>query len=553
MKKANKLIAAAIAAAASLSPAALQAEIKLKPDGFGDALIFPFFHGPAENYFTISSISDKFVQGHIRFRGALWGSGLLDFDVILAPFDVFVFRLADLDGDGQWEIDQSIDPDHFAYTSLTGSCHGAFPADNCMEQDDAREPTILPQSHIDYNHNFGYMEFIGEAVLDGMTKAEMSALLTAGSDLSAIGLSEAHRSGTGTGLGTNAWRWSTAGSVDNVPPYPDDRGLSDFPNIVSGTAFITIPGQSSGLAYNAEALADFRTPTVASGDLAADVSHRIDNYTRTVSARTAVHPVTGVQASTASLDGAVILHHEDAAAPDGRYIYRLADIIGYESMISWQNTRGPTMADGDDYYIAGSDVWSLGNDDYDSFYHVPNSIAEVEEAIRAGGQKTFASFYFDSNALPGAAAAITSWFFALFPTMHHAVAYGGGDGYLGASNPGAFLDAMVYYLTDRAEKLINDVGVCDINATCGITPSGTGGVGGALVEPAYVSSLARELSFFDIRFLKWRLSGVDIRSGRVRLFFDDKYSLWDGPGFFYTFEVTSDGKLAHWRRMQRGH
>ncbi|MCP4695458.1 MAG: hypothetical protein GY862_01215, partial [Gammaproteobacteria bacterium] len=133
MKKANKLIVA-IAAAASLSPAASQAEIKLKPDGFGDALIFPVFHGLAENYFTISNISYDYVQGHIRFRGAGWGSGLLDFDVILAPFDIFVFRLADLDGDGQWEIDQSIDPDNFAYTSLTGSCHGVFPADNCMEQ-----------------------------------------------------------------------------------------------------------------------------------------------------------------------------------------------------------------------------------------------------------------------------------------------------------------------------------------------------------------------------------------------------------------------------------
>ncbi|MCP4699947.1 MAG: hypothetical protein GY862_24315, partial [Gammaproteobacteria bacterium] len=117
MKKANKLIAA-IAAAASLSPAALQAGIQLKTDGFGDALIFPLFHGLAENYFTISNISDNFVQGHIRFRGGGWGSGLLDFDVILSPFDVFVFRLADLDGDGQWEIDQSIDPDNFAYTSL---------------------------------------------------------------------------------------------------------------------------------------------------------------------------------------------------------------------------------------------------------------------------------------------------------------------------------------------------------------------------------------------------------------------------------------------------
>ncbi|MCP4700950.1 MAG: hypothetical protein GY862_29460, partial [Gammaproteobacteria bacterium] len=399
--------------------------------------------------------------------------------------DVFVFRLADLDGDGQWEIDQSIDPDNFAYTSLTGSCHGAFPADNCMEPDDAQEPSVVSQTDIDYNRNLGYMEFIGEAVLDGMTRGRMQALLTAGSDLSKVGLSEAHRSGTGTGLGTNTWRWSTAGTVNNVPPYPDDLGLSDFPNIAGGTAFITIPGQSSGLAYNAEALADFRTPTVVSGEPSSDVSHRIDNYSRTVSARTAVHPVTGVQASTASLDGAVILHHEDAAAPDARYIYRFDDAAGdaggiYERAISWQNTRGPTMADGDDYYhpriTVYEDPFAAVNDEYDISYNVPNSIAEIEEAIRAGGQR-FAGFYFDDGALPGAAA-MKSWFFALFPTKHHAAAHAPFFD-IPYPNPGEFLDAIVYFLENTAkvislhdnDKNISSVDICDINSNCSRNPS----------------------------------------------------------------------------------
>ncbi|MCP4701760.1 MAG: hypothetical protein GY862_33610, partial [Gammaproteobacteria bacterium] len=380
----------------------------------------------------------------------------------------------------------------------------------------------------------------------------MDALLTAGSNLSGLGLSEAHRSGTGTGLGTNTWRWSTAGAVDNVPPRPDDRGLSDFPNLAGGTAFITIPGQSSGLAYNAEALADFRTPTVV-----ADVSHRIDNYSRTVSAGTAVHPATGVQASTASFDGAVILHHEDAAAPDARYIYRFDDTAGdaggiYERAISWQNTRGPTMADGDDYYIAGTEELSTDSDRYDIFYNVPNSIAEVEEVIRAGGQ-TFAGFYFDSNALPGGAAAITSWFFALFPTMHHAMVRNTDIFKTASSNPAEFLNEMVYGLVNRV-KIIDTIDVCGINAACGSEPSREAGAA-TQVEQEYVFSLDQELSFFDIRFLKSKKSGVDsYGSGIVRLSFHYKYYYpWDGPGLFYAFEVTSDGKPAHWRRMLRGH
>ncbi|MCP4698403.1 MAG: hypothetical protein GY862_16355, partial [Gammaproteobacteria bacterium] len=504
----------------------------------------------------------------IRFRGALWGSGLLDFDVILAPFDVFVFRLADLDGDGQWEIDQSIDPDNFAYTSLTGSCHGAFPADNCMDQDEdyAPEPGILTQAYIDANHNFGYVEFIGEAVLDGMTWGRMRALLTAGSDLSNVYLSEAHRSGTGTGLGTNTWRWSTAGAVDNVPPYPDDRGLSDFPNIAGGTAFITMPGHSSGLAYNAEALADFRTPTIATGDPAADVSHRIDNYTRTVSSRTAVHPVTGFQASTASLDGAVILHHEDIAVQDARYAYLFNDATGdaggvYEHMISWQNTRGPTMADGDDHHIAGSGGPSAGSDEYDIFYNVPNSIAEVEEAIRAGGQ-TFASLYFDDDTFFGkagaegnketspGAGAMKSWFFALFPTRHHAAAYPAiSESCRELSNSAEFFDCNIYGLTSYRNRLIYAEG-CDINADC----DGFEGDESLPIKTNAVAIvlLSLELAFFDISYLKLLIFNYSF--GGVRLSFSrSAIERWKGPGLFYTFEVTSDGKPAHWRRMLRGH
>ncbi|MCP4696432.1 MAG: hypothetical protein GY862_06250 [Gammaproteobacteria bacterium] len=554
MKKINKL-AVAVAAAFSAGSIAPQADagIQLASNGVGDALIFPAFIGLAENYFTISNRSANYVQGHIRFRGAAWGSEHLEFDVILGPFDVFVFRLADLDGDGQWEIDQSLDPKNFAYTSLTQGCYGAVSIDNCMASN-AREPAegSIPQAHLDYNRNFGYVEFIGEALFDGMSPAHIDAL-SGNRSLASVGLTPAHRTQTGTGFGTNTWRWSTAGSVDNVSPYPDDQGLSDFPNVVSGTAFIIIPGQSMGLVYNAEALVDFRT---ASGP----GTHRIDNYIRGIhQIADHPHPATVSGASTPALDAAVILHHEDATVPDAQYVYRFNDAAGdsggvYEHGISFLDSRGPTLADGDDYDL----TWEEAAGEYDILYNVPNSIAEVEKAISAQGRK-FNSFYFDGYAFDKAesrsndgrlpdAATIKTWFLALLPTKHHYEAY--------LPCPEAF-DAEKY-ADCKVNSLVNTgkpvaVEVCNTNSDCGRVERGPLYCGPPMGPIAL--ALDQELSLFDIAFLKRERPGAnEYRSGMVTFTpfsFDISKRNRLIPALYYTFEVTSDGKLGHWRSMQR--
>jgi len=342
MKKLHKL-AAAVAVAAGIALSPQSQAIELETNGLGDTLLFPVFAAGAgmyENYFTISNSSANWIQGHLRFRGAAWSAELLDFDVILSPGDVFVFRLADVDGDGMWEVDGKLDPKNFQYTGMVFTCTGAgntyspcIDASPMLEPDaagvDAAKKAGIAdiEQQINLQRRWGYVEFIGEAVLNGMTPAIMTVLTSGNPGNDWVN----YVTSNGNGRGTNTWRWSdAAGSFRACPNNPCDRGLSDVPNVLSGTAFITMPGESGGLAYNAEALINFRT---------GEYEHRVENYPPVNTAR-----------------DAVILHHESASSPVdgtspwGDYVYGFTgENRADERVISFNNTWGPTLADGDDY------------------------------------------------------------------------------------------------------------------------------------------------------------------------------------------------------------
>jgi len=120
MKKMKKL-AVAVGVALSLGVASqANAVMEFQHGGKGDVVLFPYYNGSEgwENYYTITNDSPLWIQGHLRFRGAAWCAELRDFDIILSPGDVFVFRIADIDGDGEWELDQSLDIKNFQYTGL---------------------------------------------------------------------------------------------------------------------------------------------------------------------------------------------------------------------------------------------------------------------------------------------------------------------------------------------------------------------------------------------------------------------------------------------------
>lgn len=596
MKHVNKLAAAvAVALSAGLvSPAnATLATNNYTPMEVssvkrGDTLLFPLFWGYGENYFTISNASAQWIQGHLRFRGAAWSGELLDMDIILSPGDVFVFRLADVDGDGYWEVDQSLDVKNFQYTGLEQGCspeHGGQGREKCMDQFTTLIPPVTRDAQgneippittpiIEHHRHMGYVEFIGEAtLLGGMTKSIMADLVNL------AGMPYQRRVGNSRGTSTWAWAaaaWSCPGSTAawcaNVTP-----SLGDVPNELSGTAFINMPGQSHGLAMNAESIVNFRT---------ASFPHRIDNY---------------------PLNNAAILHHENAGLGDGDYFYRYpGDSRNDEGLVSFNNTWGPTLADGDDYDLIGLRYATPGtsSDDWDS-YHVavggaamPNSIGEVEEAFRqlsttpalnlvganpgSAGQR-FTSFYFDDAVFDksGASnAALHSWYFAWFPTKFY---YGEDQQYhsyppsvvrryvyntTGALlGENGYLQAAVAHLLSIDKALSVEVWDTDENTvgeTCVVSP--------CLTTPGVIR-LTHELNIFDIDTLKnvfksttthqgWKEGRVVLSAFPVNA--GPNSNNWPGmpspmqmpnlksfPGMIYAFELATGGNLSNWRAWHR--
>lgn len=558
MKRVNKL-AAAIALALSAGVVAPNAgAIELKSNGLGDALIFPAYEGRIDNYFTVSNSSNQWIQGHLRFRGAGWTAELRDFDVILSPGDVFVFRLADLDGDGQQEIDQSLDPKNFAYTGQTYSC-GAV--SNCLELNTRLiEPVKSVVSETDYEHQrlVGYVEFYGESVLTGMTQAIMADLLSA----SPNSANKPYQDELYARTGTNAWRWSDAPEFDacftpgsstraglDAGNSRCDMGLGDVGNWLSGSAFLLIPGRSSGLAYNAEAFVDFRT---------AENTHRINNYRR-------LNYV--ALSSWVGANDAVILHHESGeygsgTSPVGDYVYHYipeGDEDRFdESRISFNNTWGPTLADGDDYYVSTAEYVDLfDTEDYwDDRFDNDNSIVEVEEAITTAGQ-TFTSYYFANGRLAGSA--LNSWYFVLFPTKYY---YGEDRDYWRATVTSNSVDE---YIKLAVRKLLSlgkplNVEIWDINEV----PGGQT-VGGCISpDPCAIvtsASLGHELSFFGVDYFKTVFNtstAQSFTSGRVVV--DAKYKgsrpnslgsniVYAFPMLGYTFESGGADVIGQWRSM----
>jgi len=620
MKKLHKL-AAAVAVAAGIALSPQSQAIELKTGGVGDALLFPVFAAGAgmyENYFTVSNSSNEWIQGHLRFRGSAWSAELLDFDVILSPGDVFVFRLADLDGDGEWEVDGSLDPQNFQYTGMVFNCgtvQYCIDANNLLEPkaDDLTKAGIADADGIiGLQRKWGYVEFIGEAVLNGglANNPIMSALIG-----NSPGEWSVYLTGNGNGKGTNTWKWSDAenGFRDCATgARPCDRGLSDVPNALSGTAFIVMPGQSSGLAYNAEALLDFRTM---------DFPHRIDNYARRNGANGA--PNLGVP------NNAVILHHESAnnatqgPSPWGDYTYTRGDSRGDECVIHFNNTWGPTLADGDDYLptsIPGLEVPSVipglpapansvgnggiatgffGNDAWDQRrlppgYYITaqvgtlgqnydgqpfeNSLTEVEMAIRSAqlSQRTifnngtggnglspigqiFTSFYFDASGVASPRdipLPLHSFYLAFFPTKFYHVED------INTCGQAEYLTQRVISMLRTSKPVTVEVWNTE-EVPCVCTTTGT-------ISPSPVSSssacnkvLGYELNVFDIDWLKSAFTDGNCpgyKNGRTVVRLDtttndplETLNTANGyPGLMYNFEMSSQATtLAHWRSMHK--
>jgi len=506
----------------------------------------------------------------------------LDFPVILSPGDVFIFRLADTDGDGNWEIDQSLDPRNFAYSNQLcadqmlrpNPLYPIIPATVNVTPAPGQTAVQASTAVIQHHRRAGYIEFFGTAVLENMTQATMDRLLN--SDNQANQNRVANVCNNGSRRGTSVWAWSDAGNT-----FVADQGLSDVPNVLSGSAFIALPNLGpTAIAYNAEAFTNFRTPLDCAGGQAGD--HRVEGYVRRA-ALTSAWTITGYGTCTdAQEDGSVILYNEDANANgvgDGRataYLYQcLPGENFYEQMVSFNNTWGPTLADGDSYFTGGrTNIFPNAGDDWDAHDVNNNSIAEVEEAIRLDGQ-TFHSVYFDSSwfdkfssRMPRPSSTnLKSYYFAHFPTKFY---YGenlaaGSIALCGGGNLTAYLQNAVDTLL-RLAKPVN-VLVWD---TLENTPSTTGCVTSPCITESRPASLGHELSFFSVGFFKQavglsrgandtRASSDNFQMGRVTLESGSNAPTPNTAGWItsfpmlsYTFEMRDvDSNIGQWRAMQR--
>lgn len=677
--------------------------IEVESGGAGDALVFPLYIAKAgwENYYAITNNSGDWVQGHLRFRGGAWCADMRDFDVILSPGDVFVFRVADIDGDGYGELDMSLDPYNFMYTgfleannqwfdpadgdqlrpygnltqaenTLTARCRsgldGAYVTSTdftgrqyypCSDLDtgslvDTSIKAYYPggidgfdskhPGRRDHQKTIGYVEFIGEGILEGMTHAIMASLL--GSDAPANanvsypssrprlhdGVREhrnvnidAHQANAFTGRGTNLWQWTNAengfvtdidtdgnGTIDtdeNSNALDDDLGARDVPNVLTGTGFVSVSGGHAA-AFNAEAYINFRTPNNL---------HRIENYRAT--ARFANDELgrplddfngDGIVADTDTpvqynADrnpelAAVIIHHENNASPAtgntpiGSYVYSFEE-QSYEGDISFNNSWGPTLSDGDDYDL---DTLRPGNtsplfgfiDDFDTGSTVAphTSVAEVEEAIRLAGQ-TYYSFYLDSSSQGSGVltpkgdktSSQTSWFFAWYPTKFYYAENSGG--FAKETDFAAALDGLLSCGKGYGVEVwdINENPGTPVSVAANACPSPF--IPSLYAElyphcvgqdaPPQIIALAEELAVFSIDTLKGTY-GLDstasiysdqYAAGRTVLSPLDNNPLDDSliqpycstvnsrtsyPGLLYTIEFEDNGDgLYHWRAMQR--
>lgn len=603
MKRLNKL-AAAVAVALSLGVSAPGANaIVVDDNGMGDALIFPVFNGYVDNYYTISNNSINWIQGHLRFRGAAWSAEVRDFDVILSPGDVFVFRLADLVADNDlipWEIDQSLDPKNFAYTGQTYNCGSV---QNCLEPNarlitPACPPVAgAPASQAECTHQatVGYVEFFGEAVLDNMTHEIMADLLNA--NLASTSRNKPYQDALYAKTGTNAWRWSAAPGWDACVTLPTttlagvngsggrcDMGLSDVPNVLTGTAFITLPGRSQGVAYNAEALVDFRTESGWG-------THRIDNYHV---ADALYNHRSGNASAEAVMDSAVIVHDEGGAdgngpTPYGDYVYHFLDDPSPddradEVRISFNNTWGPTLADGDDYssvmatraHRDTQDMLVIGGNSERDDWEVPgmgshylpvignvsqgNSIGEVEEAIREKGQY-FSTYYMTAGKGLGGDG-LNSWFFTHFPTKFF---YGEDANYYGQTTLDNYIRRAVATLLKLGKPM--SLEIWDINEV----PGGQSRTGCISPDPCATqteAALNYELSFYGVDWFKQVFNtGVasSFTHGRVVVRPNVNFTAadepritaggnpdWAWPMDSYAFESGGSEVIGQWRSMNQG-
>ena len=320
-----------------------QAVISIEPTGEtpGDVAIFPFYDVSSDtkyNYFYLVNTTGYWIQVHLRFRTMECSIECLDFDVIMSPYDVFVFWvMPDIDGLG---------PGFYSDDSNTIDYSGLMPADwKSGSPTIAKTPfddSRLLDLHISQDDTQemlkkGYVEAIVEGLIDKTfwTKCgPFKSLLAAAKTDAAESCSwDKGQSGTWAKMGGDLDNVGKAGHYWNGTAWNTvgDDNIQDG-TIIFGNEYFLDFAALTGYGVNAATITGFRvynsTDDTVQGT-PANVTHIDDNFTY------------AAFGSVRSGYNGLILH------PDYYATYTNDDNPYFRP--DWATTFGPTLAFGDDF------------------------------------------------------------------------------------------------------------------------------------------------------------------------------------------------------------
>ena len=278
------------------TPAKRAQALSIEPTGEtpGDVAIFPFYDVSSDtkyNYFYLVNTVNYWLQIHLRFRTMECSIECLDFDIIMSPYDVFVFWVfPDIDGLG---------PGFYSDDSNTIDYSGLMPADwKSGSPTIAKAPfddSRLLDLHISQDDTQemlkkGYVEAIVEGLIypPFWSKCGPFKSLLAAAKMDYAG-SCVWDADTGASLQKGPWWYSTGTRLDNVGKaggfkdycYIQDTA-SDRTDICKGTLifgneYFLDFSNLSGYGVNAATIVGFRVYDTGKDD--EKCSHIDDNFT----------------------------------------------------------------------------------------------------------------------------------------------------------------------------------------------------------------------------------------------------------------------------------
>ncbi len=336
------------------------AVLAIEPTGEtpGDVAIFPFYDVSSDtkyNYFYLVNTVNYWLQVHLRFRTMECSIECLDFDIIMSPYDVFVFWvMPDIDGLGPGFY--SDDSNTIDYSGLMPAAwKSGSPTIAKTPFDDSRLLDLhISQDDTQDMLKKGYVVAIVEGLIDKTFWSKCgpfkSLVVAAKTDLANSCAWDKSQNGTWHDMNADLDNVGKAGHYfpanGNTWETVGDANIQQG-TIIYGNEYFLDFGPLTGYGVNAATIAGFRVYNSSDTDnTPGPVSHLDDNFT--------------VSGSLKSGMNGLVLHPDyyGSNTNDNNPFFRP----------DWATTFGPTLAYGDDFDDGSPLVYGSVDDIEENFY-----------------------------------------------------------------------------------------------------------------------------------------------------------------------------------------